>query len=494
MSLNRRQFLRSAILATSVPAILSRRLSAAQPEGDWTVTFEEAAAKIEPYIHCTDKAARDFASLAYQQCVLGKIRPPAPPLKHRFLVPGGGYNAQWIWDTNFVVDLLSILPDQREIVGDVFQNFWDYQVRWNAAMPEYRHDMVANYIPPAAAFKKQMEEHGDKNWDWKTFPAYSQMTNIGWGLERVYRRNGDIELVKRCLEPLERFHEWFWRERDVAETGLICLGAYSDTAIGSFDIVQQARFETFDYECCLDDMKMTPHPKRKGPAEGPWYGDISTPGNTSFLLLSERSLARLATIAGDKAMADRRRKRLDRGIAAMREHMWDQPTGTFLAVRRDSLEKIHVPTIGSWISLMAEVPTKDMAARMAETLATENWMTPLPVPTVGRHDPRWKSNGFWRGDVWSPTNYCIASGLAHYGYKDLAAKIADATVANALKVGINEHYDSITGKPLGVGGLGMSCTLLTMMLDGLTRNYNATVVSPDASRARDTGFARAYAG
>jgi glycogen debranching enzyme len=108
---------------------------------------------------------------------------------------------------------------------------------------------------------------------------------------------------------------------------------------------------------------------------------------------------------------------------------------------------------------------------MAETLAGGDWMTPLPVTTVARSDRRWSSSGMWRGDVWPPTNYQIADGLARYGYKELAAKIVDATVANAMKVGVNERYDSISGCPLGVPGLPMSFTLLTMILDGLSSRY-----------------------
>ena len=49
---------------------------------------------------------------------------------------------------------------------------------------------------------------------------------------------------------------------------------------------------------------------------------------------------------------------------------------------------------------------------MADVLASPAWMTPLPVPTVDRTDKRWKSNAFWRGDVWPPTNYQVATGLA----------------------------------------------------------------------------------
>jgi len=65
--------------------------------------------------------------------------------------------------------------------------------------------------------------------------------------------------------------------------------------------------------------------------------------------------------------------------------------------------------------------------------------------------------------------------LAAYGYKDLAAEIADKTVANAIKNGISEHYDSITGKALGVPYLGMTCSLLTLMLDGLCRKHSLRV-------------------
>jgi glycogen debranching enzyme len=187
--------------------------------------------------------------------------------------------------------------------------------------------------------------------------------------------------------------------------------------------------------------------------------------------MGERSLARLAEIASDKEMVARRKRRIEKGVKGMREHMWDEAASTFLSVKRDTLEKIPVATIGSWIPLAAGVPTPAMAKRMAAVLASPAWMTPLPVPTVDRTDKRWKSSAFWRGDVWPPTNYQIASGLATYGHKDLAADICDKTIANAIKNGISEHYDSLSGKALGVPDYCMSSTLVTMMLDGLTKAH-----------------------
>jgi glycogen debranching enzyme len=389
----------------------------------------------------------------FHKCILEKIQPPTPPLKRRWVRPGGPYYVgQWIWDTMFVVDLLSILPGKKELIREIFQNYWDFQDCWNTRMPDYAQDMVT------VAIKTEPQEERQ----------FSQIPILAWGVERVYRRNGDRELLEQCLGRLERFHEWFWRERDVTNIGLLTVGSYSG-------IVQHARWETFDYECNMDGLALTTHPSRKGPAEGAWYGDIFVTGNTSYLILAERSLARLARIVGDRQMAARRERRIDKGVRAMRDHMWDESAGTFLSVKRDTMEKIPVATIGSWIPLTAGVPTQAMADRMAEVLATPAWQTPLPVPTVDRTDPRWRSNRFWRGDVWPPTNYQIARGLADYGHNRLAADIADKTIANAIENGISEHYDSVSGKPLGIRDYCMSCTLVTMMLDGLTREHNVAL-------------------
>jgi len=445
MNLNRRTFLGTA---TAGLASLLRPsfagLLAAEPDKLLGDLFDSP-----------DPAVIQLAEEVFRKCILGKMFPAEEPLKHNWISPGGGYRGQWIWDTMFVVDLLSILPGKEKVIRDVFQNYWDFQVRWNREMPDYAHDMIPCMIEPGRT-------------NWLKFPAYSQIPILAWGVERVYQRRGDKELVKQCLEPVERFHEWYWRERDVTNIGLVAVGAYSG-------VTQHARWETFDHECNMDGLKMTPHPTRKGEKEGAWYGDICVTGNTSYLILAERSLMRLAEIMGNMEMAARRKARIDKAVEVMRKHLWDQEAGTFLSVNRDTLEKIPVATIGSWIPLTAGVPTEAMAKRMAETLQTPNWNTPLPVPTVDRKDNRWRSDGFWRGDVWPATNYQIASGLKAYGYQDLAAAIADKTVDNAIRNGISERYDSASGKKLGVEYLGMTCTIITMMLDGLCRKRQLSI-------------------
>ncbi len=410
---------------------------------------ETKLSDVRDLFESADPKVLALAQRVMDKCVLARLRTPTEPLRHMWIQAGGDYyKGQWIWDTMFVVDLFALLPEQKKTIRDIFQNYWDFQERWNKEQPAYAHDMVTVAIKTAPQAVRK----------------FSQIPLLAWGVERVYQRNGDKELLAQCLARLEKFHDWFWRERDVTNCGLIAVGSYSG-------IVQHARWETYDYDASMDDLKLTPHPTRKGSAAGAWYGDVCVTGNTACLILAERSLARLATIMGDKDMAARREQRIEKSVRAMREHMWDEKTGAFLAVRRDSLKKIPGATIGSWIPLAAGVPTPAMAQRMAEVLALPDWMTPLPVPTLARSDKRWKANAFWRGDVWPATNYQIAAGLAAYGHKDLAADIADRTIANASAHGINEHYDSVSGQGLGVADYSMSCTLVTLMLDGLAKKH-----------------------
>ena len=394
----------------------------------------------------------------FRQCILNKVHPPKEPLlKHRWVAPGGGFYGLWIWDTMFVVDLLSIIPGQKKLIREIFQNYWDFQVAWNAEMPGERHDMIPCMICPG-------------NTNWKNFPAYSQIPILGWGLERVYRRNKDKELLKAALPNLERFHEWYWRERDTTNIGLVGVGSYSGET-------QHGRYETFDFDRSLDDLKLTPHPGRKTDPKknGNWYGNVLVVGNTSYLLLSERALVRMARELGNEQMATRREVRIRKCEKAMQQHMWNEERGIFCALDRDSLKKYEGLSIGSMMPLHAGGANEKIAKRLAATLATDAWMTPLPVATLPANDPKYRSSGYWRGDVWPPSSYQVARGLHDYKYTDLAAKIADRTVENAIKNGVSEHYDSIIGKPLGVEYLGMSCTILTMMLDGMTKKYKLKV-------------------
>ena len=128
-----------------------------------------------------------LAGDVFEKCVIDKIKPPEGTLAHRWIQAGTGeaFYVQWIWDVMFVVELLAILPDKKELIREVFQNYWDFQERWNRKRPEYAHDMVPCMIEPR------------NTTTWNEYPAYSQIPILGWGLERVYNLNKDRELLRQ---------------------------------------------------------------------------------------------------------------------------------------------------------------------------------------------------------------------------------------------------------------------------------------------------------
>jgi hypothetical protein len=111
--MNRRHFLKITGSGITCSSWLGPRAFAAE-----TKPFD-----IRDFFESDNAEVLALAQRVFDKCILEKIQPPVEPLLHTWVVPGGPYyKGQWIWDTMFVVDLLSILPDQKQVIRDIFQN------------------------------------------------------------------------------------------------------------------------------------------------------------------------------------------------------------------------------------------------------------------------------------------------------------------------------------------------------------------------------------
>jgi len=83
---------------------------------------------------------------AYTDCVLRKIRPIDP----RLLIASSSrrrYYAQWLWDTMFVLDLLSILPGRRRRFVESFRIIGTSRTLEQSETGLYAR-MIANFMAP----------------------------------------------------------------------------------------------------------------------------------------------------------------------------------------------------------------------------------------------------------------------------------------------------------------------------------------------------------
>ena len=418
-------------------------------------------------IDVEDPKLREWVQALYRHCVIGAVRRPCPPSRpNKWFAGGGNYNAQWIWDAMFVATAYAPLDDDQTI-RDVFENYW-YTIDHNPDAPKgsFRYGMVPCQLdrwPPA---------------------GFSQIPLAAWGCRMVWNQTHDRALVERCLPYLLAFDHWYSTERDVNGNGLIEFGAYK--AEDKQDIVQTARYESFDFHPPLDNMKMTPHPQR--PGGGAWYGNVEGVDATCFLLMSEEAIVDLAEVLGKKELAQRYRRIVAWRSKAVREKMWDAKRRFFYSLDRDTQAKIPSRTIQGFLTLTCGAADREQAAALVEQLQDpKSWWAAYPVPTVAMDDPKFGANAMWRGDMWPATTYLVACGLNRYGYYDVARQLAQRMRKLIAERGPNERYNPQTGRPIGDPGVAMTCsawTLLVQSLYGVQDDFRTIVVPPHAKGRR----------
>ena len=100
-------------------------------------------------------------------------------------------------------------------------------------------------------------------------------------------------------------------------------------------------------------------------------------------------------------------------------------------------------------------------------------------------EPTFKPDGFWRGDMWPPTNYLLALGLNRYGYYDIAIDLADKMQELLEKYDGHayERYNGVDGIGIGVKdycwGIA-SWSIAVNTIYGIQEDYRTIVIPPDA--------------
>ncbi len=414
----------------------------------------ELGIKLEEFVATNDLQINEIRDSIFQRSIFKKLFPPLPPaLPNNWFSPGGVYVGQWVWDTMF--QLIAFAPlNQDSVIHKVFDNYWN-AIDNNPEAPKgsTRYGMVPNFINP-------------QNWP----PlGYSQIPILGWGCWMIYQQTNDKVLIERCFPYLVKFDEWYSKERDVDNDGLIEFGAYKP--VGKSNMLQTARFETFDFNPAMDEMKLTKHPKHES---GEWYGNVEGVEQTCFLIMQEQSLVKMALLLGEKALASHYRKLVNKRIQAVRDKMWDPDTKFFYSIDRDTHQKIRTKNMQAFLTLTCGAASKKQAASLMIHLKNpDEFWSKYPIPTCSLDDPKYDTRLnnsprlMWRGDVWPGTNYLVCIGLQRYGYRETAEELTSRMINLISMSGINERYDPKTGEGIGVRDLGMSCSIWSMIVQNM---------------------------
>lgn len=106
------------------------------------------------------------------------------------------------------------------------------------------------------------------------------------------------------------------------------------------------------------------------------------------------------------------------------QSMWDEATG-FYYDRAPNRTLSTIKSIGAYWGLLAGIFPAERAARMIEHLEdASTFNRPHRIPSQAADGDYRADGSYWRGGVWSPTNYMVLQALLQYENAALAHEIA----------------------------------------------------------------------
>ena len=240
-------------------------------------------------------------------------------------------------------------------------------------------------------------------------PSSTGPNVMPWCEWQYFENYGDKERLRKVYAPLRAYHVWMRKNRTWRD------GTYYSSGWGcGMDNVPRLKS---GYDCRFSNGKMV------------WI-DSCLQALISCDLLIKMNEA----LGGNDDVSDlvTERAKLEKVI---NEDAWDESTQFYYDIWEDG-EKNFVKHVGAYWALLVDVVPDVRLDGFVKHLENEKeFNRPVPIPTLSADHPEYNAKGgYWRGGVWSPTNYMILNGLVKKGYYSLANQIAEKYVDAVVKV------------------------------------------------------------
>lgn len=143
--------------------------------------------------------------------------------------------------------------------------------------------------------------------------------------------------------------------------------------------------------------------------------------------LSALYISRMAEAVGDRNEASKWRATYEGIKSKINALYWDEKDGFYYDIDSKTREKTGIRTPAAFWPMLAEMCSKEQAARMVKHLEDSNGLGGnYPWVTLARNDKDFNpdSGDYWRGGIWLPTAYMGIKAIQKYGYDSLADETA----------------------------------------------------------------------
>lgn len=388
-------------------------------------------------------------------------------------VPTDGlYPFQWSWDSAITALGWMRIDEQRAWaeVDTMFGGQWE-----NGMVPHILfHGESGTYFPGPEVWGSGRELPSS---------AISQpaiwATTISAMLETATDRALATDKVESVLPKLIAYHEWWYRERDPEDTGLVCSYHPWESGMDNSPAWDEALMNVppVDYHYQRRDLHLVESEQRPTHEQYDRYlylvdfykgcgfdsdhiyahcpYKVRDIGLVATLHRGTKDLLALCDQLSSSADTQTLRDAMARTEAAV-DQLWLDDKSCFASrdVLADTvLDEVTTATV---LPLFAGLANPSQARAMSTLIG--GWLdgTDYGISSTHPDSARFDPQRYWRGPVWLHINWMIAGGLDDYGYAELAERIRSTSLSCIGTGGFWEYFDALSGK--GCGGDDFSWT------------------------------------
>lgn len=338
-----------------------------------------------------------YAKAAYQ--ILSNTKAPRGKIRHFASYPSRGtYCAHYLWDACFTN--LGVAQFNIELAKDFLRVLCENQEQ-DGKIPQF----------VCATWNR---------------PGESQPPLIAWSAWRIYEQCKDLDFIREIYEPVSRFVDWWFANRDSDGNGLV---EWNHRLESGWD--NSPRFE--------NDRRVTAI-------------DLN-----AYINREMRLLGRMAELLGMEHDKLAWAKWAKEHAQKMRARLLDRDDGVFFDRIVETKRLLKLLTPASFMPLWTEV---EMPLRMAHEMIVAYLLNPKhfwgsrPFPVVAYSERTYDSEKWWRGPVWPNIAWAMTEALRLHEFPDQHAEAVRRLLGMmASHDELNELYSSATGEPLGAEGL-----------------------------------------
>jgi len=142
-----------------------------------------------------------------------------------------------------------------------------------------------------------------------------------------------------------------------------------------------------------------------------------------YVYAAKRAAAKLCTSFGDTDRAAKLEQQASELQRSFEREFWCEDLSIYALALDGKKEPCRVRTSNPGHCLFSGIASSERAQLVAHTLLSQDFFTGWGVRTVGSEECRYNPLSYHNGSVWPHDNAILASGLARYGFRDLAGRI-----------------------------------------------------------------------